>query len=327
MKLGFYFTKKDKKIYKLNKQMENIMDDQASTLRLIASNAPALTLGMPLGQTQTKERKKSSKQMRCLAITGGKGGVGKSNLSVNLAFELGSLGKQVGLLDADFGLANADLLCGVTPKFHLGHVVAGIKELEEISIQLTENVSLIPGGSGIEELANFSFVSRPFIYSQLMEMEENLDFMLIDTAAGIAENVIGVLVSANEVVVVVTPDPTSIVDAYATIKVILRHAPGKPISVVVNNVVGIGDAEHVFQQISSATKTFLKHKIEFLGMIPHDPLVSEAIREMTPIVQYKPDSPASRAIRLIAKQIQKTSNNPAGESGKLQSFWNMLAKS
>jgi flagellar biosynthesis protein FlhG len=302
------------------------MEDQASTLRLIASNAPAISVGMPLNNVHSTERKDRTTQMRCLAVTGGKGGVGKSNLSVNLALELGLLGKQVGLLDADFGLANADLLCGVTPQFHLGHVVAGAKTLEEISINLAENVTLIPGGSGIEELANFSFTSRPQIYSQLMEIEEKFDFMLIDTAAGIAENVIGILVSASEVVVVVTPDPTSIVDAYATIKVILRHSPTKPISVVVNNVVGIGDAEHVFQQISSAAKTFLKHKVDFLGMVPHDPLVSEAIREMTPVVQYKPESPASRAIRLIAKQIQKSSQNPSGEPGKLQSFWNLLAK-
>ncbi len=302
------------------------MEDQASTLRLIASNAPAISVGMPLNNSLSGERKIRTTQMRCLAVTGGKGGVGKSNLSVNLALELGLLGKQVGLLDADFGLANADLLCGVTPQFHLGHVVAGAKTLEEISIELAENVLLIPGGSGIEELANFSFISRPHIYSQLMEIEEKLDFMLIDTAAGIAENVIGVLISATEVIVVVTPDPTSIVDAYATIKVILRHSPTKPISVVVNNVVGIGDAEHVFGQISSAAKTFLKHKVEFLGMIPYDPLVSEAIREMTPIVQYKPESPASRAIRLIAKQIQKSNQNPSGEPGKLQSFWNLLAK-
>lgn len=302
------------------------MEDQASTLRLIASNAPTMPVGMSLNHTPAVEKKKNTSQMRCLAITGGKGGVGKSNISVNLALELGLLGKKVGLLDADFGLANADLLCGVTPQYHLGHVVAGTRELEEIAIELSENVQLIPGGSGVEELANFSFISRPYIYSQLMEMEEKLDFMLIDTAAGIAENVISVLVSANEVVVVVTPDPTSIVDAYATIKVILRHSPNKPISVIVNNVVGIGDAEHVFQQISSAAKTFLKHKIGFLGMVPHDPMVSEAVREMTPIVQYKPESPASRAIRIIAKQIQKSAINPSDESGKLQSFWNLLAK-
>ncbi len=302
------------------------MDDQASTLRLIASNAPTMPVGMSLNQTQTVGTRKKAGQMRCVAITGGKGGVGKSNLSVNLALELGLLGKKVGLLDADFGLANADLLCGVTPQFHLGHVVAGTKELEEIMISLSENVQLIPGGSGVEELANFSFVSRPYIYSQLMEMEENLDFMLIDTAAGIGENVISVLISANEVIVVVTPDPTSIVDAYATIKVILRHSPSKQISVVVNNVVGIGDAEHVFQQINSAAKTFLKHKVDFLGMVPQDSAVSEAVREMTPIVTYKPESPASRAIRLIARQLQKPANTAAGEKGTLQSFWNMLSR-
>ena len=302
------------------------MEDQASTLRLIASNAPTVSFGMPLEKINKPAPHSKPSMLRCLAITGGKGGVGKSNLSVNLALELGALGKQVGLLDADFGLANADLLCGVSPKYHLGHVVSGTKELEEITIEIAENVTLIPGGSGIEELANFSFISRPFIYSQLMEMEANLDVMLIDTAAGIAENVISVLISANEVIVVVTPDPTSIVDAYATIKVILRHSPNKPVSVVVNNVVGIGDAEHVFQQISSAAKTFLNHKVDFLGMIPHDPQVSEAIREMMPIVQFNPDSPASRAIRLIARQLNKSKPTPENGGDKIHSFWNMLAK-
>ncbi len=303
------------------------MNDQASTLRLIASNAPAMTIAMPFEKSPTAELPKRLREIRSIAITGGKGGVGKSNLSVNLALELGALDKRVGLLDADFGLANADLLCGVTPKFHLGHVVSGSKGLNEITIDLADNVSLIPGGSGIEEIANFSFTNRPLIYAQLMEMEDNLDFMLIDTAAGIAENVVGILVSSSEVIVVVTPDPTSIVDAYATIKVILRHSPAKTISIVVNNVVGIGDAEHVFQQISSAARTFLKHKVDFLGMIPHDPLVSEAIREMTPIVEYMPDAPASRAIRLIAKQLSKSTQFSTSETNKLQSFWNLLAKS
>lgn len=301
-----------------------MIDDQASTLRLIASNATQLGIGYK--SVDKNQRKEKVKPMRCIAITGGKGGVGKSNLAVNLALELGAIGNRVALLDADFGLANADLLCGVTPKFHLGHVVAGARELEEILIALGENVLLIPGGSGVEELANFSFVSRPYIYTQLMEMEENLEFMLIDTAAGIADNVMSVLNSASEVVVVVTPDPTSIVDAYATIKVVLRHSPGKPISVVINNVVGIGDAERVYQQISTAAQTFLNIKIKFLGMIPNDSLVPEAVREMTPIVEYKPDAPASRAVRLIAKHLSQQTTTELSSAPKMQSFWNALSK-
>jgi len=259
-----------------------------------------------------------------LAVTGGKGGVGKSNLSVNLALELGSLNYKVGLLDADFGLANADLLCGVTPAFHLGHVVEGTKELEDITIALTENVELIPGGSGVEELANFSLASRPGVFAQMRAMEETLDFMLIDTAAGIAENVSGVLDSASEVIVVVTPEPTSIVDAYATIKVLLRRSPQKPVSIVINNVIGVGDAEDVFQSIRGVVRSFLGRSIDFLGMIPHDMQVQEAIREQVPVVHYSPNSPASRAIRLIAKQLHARRTSGSSQL-KVHSFWEALA--
>jgi flagellar biosynthesis protein FlhG len=262
---------------------------------------------------------------RSVAITGGKGGVGKSNLSVNLALELGELGDKVGLLDADFGLANADLLCGVLPKFHLGHVVAGLKTIDEVQIQLSPNVTLIPGGSGVEELANFSLHSKPEAFTQVRELEKGLDLMLIDTAAGIAENVSSVLTSASEVVIVVTPEPTSIVDAYATIKVVLRHAPSKPISVVINGIVGIGDAEQVFHSISAAARGFLNYEVGFLGMIPQDHQVQEAIREQVPVVRFAPECSASRAIRLIAKELhkgQKAQNN----SAQMTSFWESLAK-
>lgn len=251
--------------------------------------------------------------------------MGKSNLALNLALELGELGNKVGLLDADFGLANIDLLCGVLPEFHLGHVVAGLKELSNITIGLSDNVDLIPGGSGIEELANFSLISRPHIFDQLREMEETQDFMLIDTAAGIAENVSSVVAAASKILIVVTPEPTSIVDAYATIKVILRHSPGKAISVVVNNVKGVGDAEHVFQSIDAAVRSFLSHRVEFLGMVPHDAQVQDAIREQIPVVRYAPDAPASRALRLIAKQLHKHESYESNID-EVRSFWEMLGK-
>lgn len=289
------------------------MNDQASTLRSIAAK--------PLIVHRSA---KNSRHSRCLAITGGKGGVGKSNLAVNLSLELGLLGNQVALLDADFGLANADLLCGVSPKYHLGHVIEGLKNLEDITIPLSEEVELIPGGSGIEELANFSLASRPEVLVQMQTMEENLDYMVIDTAAGISETVSGILTAATEVIIVVTPEPTSIIDAYATVKIILRHRPETQISIIVNCVVGLGDAEQVFQSIKTAAREFLNHDLEFLGMVPADPQVPEAVRNQIPVTRFAASSPASRAIRLIAKQIHKRGQDDPPASA--ESFWSLLAQ-
>lgn len=267
---------------------------------------------------------KKARKTHYIAVTSGKGGVGKSTLAVNISLELGELGNRTMLLDADFGLANADLLCGVTPKYHLGHVVAGLKEPHEISIPLSEMVSLIPGGSGIEDLANLSNAKHSYLFQKLDSMQDEADFMLIDTGAGIAENVLGVLLSAPKIIIVTTPEPTSIVDAYATIKAILRQAPTKSISVIVNDVVGAGGAEQVFLQINSAVQGFLNNKVELLGMIPYDSQVSKAICDQTPIVQCAPNSPASRAIRLVAKQLHTQFQKDMSLPGA--SFWNLLSE-
>ncbi len=300
------------------------MNDQASTLRLIAQNNTQKNSMYSEQQATETNPPKTVRRMRSIAISGGKGGVGKSNLSVNLALALGSIGNKVSLLDADFGLANADLLCGVTPKHHLGHVIAGWKELDDIAVQISNGVQLIPSGSGIEELANISVSAHTNLLHKLEAMERSSNFMLIDTAAGISENVTGILISADEIIIVATPDPTSIVDAYATIKIILRHSPEKPIFVVVNNVVGVGDAEQVFEQVSYVSKRFLKREVNFLGMIPNDDLLVEAVREQIPVLEYAPEAPSSRAIKLIAKQIH--SRNPAdlATTGEAQSFWNRI---
>ena len=305
----------------------NKMNDQANTLRLIASASPPLNLSETATMIENDTSLKKENKFRCLAITGGKGGVGKSNLTVNLSLELGALGKKVILLDADFGLANADILCGVSPEFHLGHVIGGIKDLKEVVIELAETVMLVPGGSGVEELANFSLTLHSHIFKRLQTLEQNLDYMLIDTAAGIARNVLGILMAAAEVVVVVTPEPTSVVDAYATIKTIFRHAPEKPVSIVVNNVTAVGDSEKVFQQLNYAALKFLNRKVEFLGMIPHDQRLSEAVREQIPLVRFAPDAPASRAVRLIARQLQNQVKQGLPFPIQSESFWNMLADS
>ncbi len=294
-----------------------MMNDQATTLRQMAMSESSAR--MPIFT------EKASAKQRNIAITGGKGGVGKSTFSLNVALELGLMRNRVALIDADFGLANLDLLCGVTPKFHFGHFITKEKALSEIAIELADGVTLLPGGSGIEELANFSPSSQPHVFDEMGKIEKNLDFMLIDTAAGIAENVSGVLAAASEAIIVVTPEPTSIVDAYATIKLMLRRSPDKKISVVINNTVGLSDAQQVFQSINGAVRGFLNKQIEFLGMIPRDTRVQEAIREQIPVVKFAPDTPASRAIRLIAKELN--GQGSAGIGGaQIQFFWDLLSR-
>lgn len=266
-----------------------------------------------------------SPKMKSIAISGGKGGVGKSNLAVNLALELGAAGKETTILDADLGLANADLICGVTPEHHLGHVVAGWKSLEEISIYLSSNVRLLPGGSGITKLANMSLKDETNVLEEMELLEQTLDCFIIDTAAGVAENVMNVIDAADIAVIVATPEPTSIVDAYATIKVIVNRSPDKDIRIIINRVVGIGDAEEVFNQIKTVVRQFLNKQISFLGMIPNDEKLVEAVKEQKPVVKYAPDAPSSRAIRMIAQSL--SSENPRSsntEDESAGSFWNRL---
>ncbi|MGH9944618.1 MAG: MinD/ParA family protein [Pyrinomonadaceae bacterium] len=301
------------------------MKDQAATLRLMTAvqtlNADGHQRGAALPLDGLKQG--TSSRDRTVAIASGKGGVGKSNLAANVALELAALGRRVSLLDADLALANADVLLGLNPTYHLGHVLTGERSLRDVIIEVEGGVRLIPGGSGVEELANLTLSEHTRLIHELRAMEDDSDFMLIDTAAGIAANVTGVLRAAAEVIIVTTPDPTSVVDAYATIKVIHAHSPQKPIWLVVNHTVGIGDADQIFSQLRTAAARFLGHEVKLLGNVPRDPELAEAVRQQTPVVNYAPDTAASRAFRLIAKQLDaQRLAAPTGDHSP--SFWGAL---
>lgn len=305
------------------------MNDQATTLRRMASvpQATLTALSNGLSDQETKDWDYAPRT-RTIAVTGGKGGVGKSNFAVNVALALAARKRRVTLFDADMGLANADVLFGLNPQFHLGHVLSGQRTLSEVIVETEGGVRLIPGGSGVEELSNLTQEQNRTLVAELRAMEEKSDYMIIDTAAGIAGNVTGVLRAAAEVVIVTTPDPTAIVDAYALIKVLHRFAPQKPIWVVVNDVVGVGDAEQTFAQIRNAALRFLNHSVEHLGTIPRDPELAEAVREQIPVIHYEPQTPASRAFRLVAKHLdQGYGRQPASARTDASSFWTMLAQS
>ena len=304
------------------------MNDQATTLRLMAA-APTpglnpLAGAAPMGIVrETAEARRA----RVIAVTSGKGGVGKSNVAVNLALELAARGRRVTLLDADLALANADVLLGLNPQYHLGHVLAGQQSLDEVIVDAGRGVRLIPGGSGVEELANLSREDHSRLVAELRAMEDASDYMVVDTAAGIAGNVTGVLRAAAEAVIITTPDPTAVVDAYAMIKVLHQHSPSKPVRVIVNNVIGIGEAEQIFAQLRSAAVRFLQHEIEYLGTIPHDPELVDAVREQVPVVEYAPETAASRAFRLIAKHLDQQRPAPPAAGRTPESFWGLLTES
>ncbi len=266
------------------------------------------------------------RQTRAVAVTSGKGGVGKTNIAVNVALELASLGRRVSLLDADLALANTDVLLGLNPRFHLGHVLSGARTLSEVVVDAGRGVRLLPGGSGIEELASLTRDEQSRLISELRAMEQDSDFIIIDTPAGIAANVTGVLRAATEVIIVVTPEPTSVVDAYATLKVLHQHSPDKPVHVVVNGALALRDADEVFGTLSEAAWRFLGHRVELLGVIPRDTRLAEAVREKIPVVEFAPETPASRSIRLIAKHLDHQRCAQASADAVVSSFWCALTQ-
>jgi flagellar biosynthesis protein FlhG len=298
--------------------------DQAATLRLMTASpaAPDLSLFDHSASEVSAYSNRREHTTRTVAVTGGKGGVGKSNLVVNIALELAAAGRRVTVFDADLALANADVLFGLNPKLHLGHVLSGRSPLNKVVLDVSERVRLIPGGSGVEELANLSRDEHTRLVAELRAMETESDYLLVDTAAGIGGNVMGVLRAAAEIVVVTTPDPTAVVDAYATIKVLHHTAPHVPVWVVVNNVVGVGDADAVFAQLSSAATRFLGRDLRFLGSVPHDPELAGAVHRQRPVVSHAPDAPSSRAFRLIGKHLDKNPPTRLRQSGAAtHSFW------
>lgn len=297
------------------------MNDQATTLRHWASPEATSTPG-----TLCAPVRRSRDITTTIAVTGGKGGVGKTNIAVNLALVLARIGRRVSLLDADLALANADILLGVNPQYHLGHVLSGERTLSDVIVE-TNGLRLIPGGSGIEELANLSQAQQRRLIAELSAMEADSDFMIIDTAAGIGPNVTSVVHAASEVIIVTTPDPTAVVDAYATIKMLHRHSPTKPVWIVVNCVVGIGDAEQIFGQIQAASKRFLQHPLQLVGAIPRDVELAEAVRRQIPVVDYAPQSSSSRSLRLLARQLDQAHRSSIDPALVAQSFWELLSDS
>jgi len=248
-----------------------------------------------------------------LAVTSGKGGVGKTNVVVNLAVALRRLRKRVAILDADFGLGNVDVVLGLAPPYHLGHLLEGERSIREIMVEGPNGVQIIPAGSGLQELTTLSSQQWERLNEAFDSVTCDLDYLLIDTAAGVSDNVLELLTAAHRILLVTSLEPTAMVDAYALIKIMTQTDPRKAIGLLVNGARDAEEADLVFKQLDLAATRFLHRRLQYYGFIEHDPAVREAVLVQRPIVTHLPQSPASRSFRILASRI--SSMAPGGRRG------------
>lgn len=264
---------------------------------------------------------------RVIAVTSGKGGVGKTNLAVNLAIALSRRGKKVILLDADLGLANVDILLGLNPAYNLQHVIMGDKSLADIIIPGPEGIKIIPASSGVEKLADLSDRQKEKFIADFSALEESVDTILIDTAAGISPNVLSFVLAANEVIVVVAPEPASITDAYAMIKVISGKAEYPRIKFIVNMVANREEADEVSEKLILVTKRFLGMDIEDLGFLFHDGSVLKAIRRQEPFISLYPHSAVAGCVNSLAARLCYCPPESTLSAGKgIRAFWERMLR-
>ncbi len=244
-----------------------------------------------------------SEDTRVISVTSGKGGVGKTNIATNLAFTLAKAGKSVLVFDADLGLANIDILLGITPEYTMEHVIRGKKRLSEVIIKTPEGIDILPSSSGVEELTNLSLFQKKRLIEEFALLNEVYDFVIIDTPAGISSNVIYFNLAASEIINVIEPDPTSFTDAYALMKVLSVRYGVKEFKIVVNCVDSEKQAQDIFKKMNLVCEKFLDVRLEYLGFIFKDEKLVEAVRKQRPVVEIYPYSKSSRCFQQISNRL------------------------
>jgi flagellar biosynthesis protein FlhG len=285
--------------------------DQASALRQMM--AP------------TRQSPRSAARTRVLAIASGKGGVGKTNLTINLAIALARVGKRVVVLDGDLGLANVDVLLGLVPKWTLQHVVSGERTLDEVICRAPGDIWVIPGGSGLQELANLSEERRATLIDSLATLDGRFDVLLIDVAAGVSEEVSAFLHAAPEILFVTTPEPTAITDAYAAIKLASQGPADTTYHLVVNQTDDGGEGAQVARKIRTVAKQFLGVELNMLGHVPTDTAIPRAVRGQVPLLVAYPNALASRRIVELARRLALGWSDVKESESTIISLLNRLA--
>lgn len=257
--------------------------------------------------------------VQVIAVTGGKGGVGKSNISVNLAIALAQSGKRVMLLDADLGLANIDVLLGIRADKTLSDVLSGACSLRDVLITGPGGIRIVPASSGVQKMASLSPQQHGALIRAFSDLSDQLDILIIDTAAGISDTVISFVRAANEALVVVCDEPSSVTDAYALIKLLNKDAGLQRIRVVANMTRSANEGKQLVNRLQLVCDKFLNVSLHFEGAIPFDENLRKAVQQQRPIIEYAPSSKAATAMRGLAERVLSWPL-PKAASGQLEFF-------
>lgn len=270
-----------------------------------------------------------ARNARVITVTSGKGGVGKTSVSVNMAIQLQRLGKKVIVIDADFGLANVEILLGIRPKYNLADLIYHDKSIQEIITKGPENIGFISGGSGIKELVNLDKDKIAMLIQKLYVLDELADIIIIDTGAGITDSVLEFVSASSEVFLVITPEPTSLTDAYALLKTLDQRkgelSEETVIKVITNRVESFKEGRDLFHKLSMVVNRYLGIQVRFLGGIPQDKNVLKAVMQQKPVSVLFPSAMSSRAIMELAEMINENKMQEQQErKGIIPLFSNLL---
>lgn len=294
------------------------MKDQAERLREIFENLDYNKI------KQNTYGRNPNKSARVITITSGKGGVGKTNLAINLGIKLSQLGLKIIIIDADLGLSNIDIVLGKSPKYSLSDVINYKREILEIIEEGPEGIRFISGGSGIQDLIKIDKNQLANLLLQLSKLDEEADIIFIDTGAGVSNNVLSFIYAAKEIILVTTPEPTAITDAYTLIKVISQKDKSKEVKLLINRAESVREAENLLNKLVEASEKFLDMKIHKLGFILNDKNVKNAVKSQQPFILMNKNSEASRNISNIADTLLSNYYEEQGSQDGIKMFINKL---
>ncbi|MGI6778775.1 MAG: MinD/ParA family protein [Acetivibrionales bacterium] len=297
------------------------MKDQADKLRQVIDKLKS----RQIEYYDNRYRSLNKASTKVITVTSGKGGVGKTNITINLAISLSEMGYRVIILDADFGLANIDVLLGVSPQYTLVDVIRNKKNIIEVLTNGPNNIKFVSGGSGVEELVRLDRVQVERFINNIALLDKIADIVIIDTGAGLSESVMSFVASADEVVLVTTPEPTSITDAYALVKMVSNRYKNKVIKVIVNRAESTKEANDILAKLSLVAEKFLSVNLIPIGYILQDDTVIKAVKMQQPFTIVYPKSQASRYIREISRKLVEDDTwNTNREDSGVKGFINRL---